>query len=146
VRSLGVSVLLVLAYCSGDARTGIGQRPPVSSPAVAATGDPNDPLSRCGFYDDQKTVFQPHFAERNVVSRVKPEYPSSAVAERIEGDVDVTIRIHGDGRVVKACATSGPEPLRQAAEMAALQWTFRAHGGVMDHVDHIVFTFKVGDP
>jgi TonB family protein len=96
-----------------------------------------------------QAVWESHFARQNVVRRVTPEYPREAVEERATGQVQVTIVVDRSGRVVEACATSGPESLRAAAEDAARQWTFRPDfghepGGEREYTfDGIVFNFTL---
>lgn len=53
-----------------------------------------------------------------------PEYASALRQQKIGGVVEVQIRIDLNGRVVSAIATSGPPPLRQAAEAAVLKWRY----------------------
>ncbi len=55
----------------------------------------------------------------------KPEYPSAAQAVRASGAVNVQVTIDENGSVISASATSGHPLLRQAAEQAALQSTFK---------------------
>jgi beta-lactamase regulating signal transducer with metallopeptidase domain/outer membrane biosynthesis protein TonB len=53
-----------------------------------------------------------------------PAYPAEALAARVEGTVEVIVAIGQSGLPVMATATSGPIPLRAAAEAYALGWRF----------------------
>jgi TonB family protein len=92
-------------------------------------------------------VWESHFAQRNLLKRVKASYPAEAVDQGIAGEVQVTIVVDRQGSVVKACAKTGPDILRRAAEEAARQWTFKRDfghepgGGRRYTVDGIAFDF-----
>jgi hypothetical protein len=94
-------------------------------------------------------VWESHFAQRNVITKVKPVYSSDAIKKYAGAYVAVTIVVDRDGNVVMACATTGPPELRQAAEEAALQWKFkknfgRAPGGSRRYTyDGIVFSIEL---
>lgn len=55
----------------------------------------------------------------------KPEYPAAAQAVNASGAVNVQVTIDENGNVISAAAISGHPLLRQAAEQAALQSTFK---------------------
>ena len=55
----------------------------------------------------------------------KPEYPAAALAVKASGAVNVQVTIDENGNVISASAVSGHPLLRQAAEQAARQATFR---------------------
>jgi len=55
----------------------------------------------------------------------KPPYPAAAHAVKASGAVNVQVTIDENGNVVSASAVSGHPLLRQAAEQAALQSTFK---------------------
>jgi protein TonB len=67
-----------------------------------------------------------HFGTPAVpISRVDPDYPMQAKANKIEGIVIVRIRIDKDGRVEKAEVISGDPQLSQAAVDAVRQWRYK---------------------
>ena len=67
-----------------------------------------------------------HFATPPVlISRVDPDYPLQAKADKVEGVVIVRIRIDKDGRVEKAEVISGDPRLSQAALDAVRQWRYK---------------------
>ncbi len=55
----------------------------------------------------------------------KPEYPAAAFAVKASGAVNVQVSIDENGNVISASAVSGHPLLRQAAEQAARQATFK---------------------
>jgi TonB family protein len=59
----------------------------------------------------------------------KPIYPVEAAREGIEGAVNVRILVDQTGSVVRTCVLNGPEPLRKAAERAALACRFKRNFG-----------------
>jgi TonB family protein len=58
----------------------------------------------------------------------KPD-PDQLVARRmhLSGTVVVAIRVDKEGKVTKATATSGPEPLRDPAMEAVRRWTYKPY-------------------
>ncbi|MCP9494403.1 MAG: energy transducer TonB [Pyrinomonadaceae bacterium MAG19_C2-C3] len=63
------------------------------------------------------------------VTKVKPEYPPSAKAARVEGVIRVKLLIDLKGNVAEACVPDGHPLLRKAAKEAALQWKFKPNFG-----------------
>jgi TonB family protein len=59
------------------------------------------------------------------VTKVQPTYPSIAKQINAAGEVQVTILINENGRVIEAKAIKGHPVLRAAAEDAARKWVFR---------------------
>lgn len=59
------------------------------------------------------------------VTKVQPTYPSIAKQINAAGEVQVTILINENGRVIDAKAIKGHPVLRAAAEDAARKWVFR---------------------
>jgi len=55
----------------------------------------------------------------------KPEYPAAAAAVKASGEVKVQVTIDEEGGIISASAVSGHPLLRQAAEQAARQATFK---------------------
>jgi TonB family protein len=58
------------------------------------------------------------------LSLPKPSYPLEARASRITGIVKVRVVIDENGKVLRACAVSGPPALMRASEWAAMQARF----------------------
>jgi TonB family protein len=53
-----------------------------------------------------------------------PEYPRRAIAQKVEGDVVVSVTLNDRGEVADARVLSGPEELRRAALEAVLRWHY----------------------
>jgi len=72
-----------------------------------------------------------------------------AKSARIQGVVVVRVLVNGTGTPVKACAVSGPVPLRPAAEDAALRFRFvplLVNGKAVRFMVHkLTFNFKISD-
>lgn len=66
----------------------------------------------------------PIVAERNLRTRVDPEYPEAAVRGNVRGTVKLVVTIGVDGRVTDARAVKGPAVLRGAAETAVRRWVY----------------------
>jgi TonB family protein len=60
-----------------------------------------------------------------VVTKVQPTYPSIAKQINAAGEVQVSILINENGRVIEAKAIKGHPVLRAAAEDAARKWVFK---------------------
>ena len=76
-----------------------------------------------------------------VLAWMKPAYPKLALANRIQGDVDVSVRIDRHGLPESLAATGGGAVLQQAALDAARQWRFKPSGAPSDYLIH--FDFKL---
>ncbi len=63
-------------------------------------------------------------AEAHIAHRVPPVYPQEALAQRLEGAVELHTIIAPDGTVQSVDATSGNPVLVEAAEAAVRQWRF----------------------
>src|ERR1700685_594020 len=68
-------------------------------------------------------------AESNVVHRVEPEYPETALTQKLQGKVVLKIRIEPNGRVEDVQLVSGDPVLAQAAIAAVIQWKFKPQAG-----------------
>lgn len=60
----------------------------------------------------------------SAINKPAPHYPETARQTREQGTVVVRVVVDESGRVVLACAISGPEGLRDASENAAYGWRF----------------------
>jgi protein TonB len=60
-----------------------------------------------------------------LISSAPPAYPPSARSQGVEGDVTLDALIDEAGRVSRVKTISGPELLRQAAEVAVRQWKYK---------------------
>jgi len=95
-------------------------------------------------------VRESHFVSRTVRKKVEPIYPPTAANRGIHGWVNVKILVNRDGNVEKACAVDGDQTLKDAAEIAALQWKFKPYFGLAKAgsrkymVDVIAFNFDLG--
>ena len=76
-----------------------------------------------------------------VVVSVKPQYPPLARQNRIEGPVEVALKVDTRGRPTDIQAVSGPPALQTAAVQAAEQWRFKPAGAPSDF--RIRFDFKL---
>ena len=63
-------------------------------------------------------------AAARIIHRVLPVYPQEALAQRLEGSVEIHTIIAPDGTVQSVDATSGNSVLVAAAETAVRQWRF----------------------
>jgi protein TonB len=59
-----------------------------------------------------------------LISSTRPDYPATAKASRVQGDVSVVAEIDANGKVTGAHALSGPLLLRQAAVDSVRQWKY----------------------
>jgi TonB family protein len=73
----------------------------------------------------QAAELSPDAAESNVIHRVEPEYPESALAQKLQGEVVLKIRIEPNGTVEDVQLVSGNPVLAQAAIAAVMQWKFK---------------------
>ena len=81
-------------------------------------------------------------AQIPVVRAVAPRFPELAAYARVEGEVQVVVRILTDGSVSAAEATSGPPFLRPAAEASARRWRFEPADG-LERRSSITFLFHL---
>jgi TonB family protein len=61
---------------------------------------------------------------QTVMHNAFAQYPEPAKRERVQGEVTVELTVDASGEVAEVRATSGPEPLQDAALEAAWQWRF----------------------
>jgi len=98
---------------------------PVSAPT--SSRDPNqfplEHLSDCNFSTYKPTRIS-DWLPAGVVKSVKPLYPPQAELRGVTGTVNVTVLINRQGAVERVCS-NGPNELRTAAEVAAVQFRFR---------------------
>jgi TonB family protein len=60
----------------------------------------------------------------NLLHEPSVPYPAEAIAKRVEGRVVLELSIDDEGRVYDALVVSGPQELRRAALLTALQWRY----------------------
>lgn len=89
------------------------------APASSAASDPARPEM------PKRIRIGGSVAEARIAHRVLPIYPSVALAQRLEGAVDLHTIIGPDGTVQSVEATSGNPVLVGAAETAVRQWRFQ---------------------
>lgn len=80
-----------------------------------------------------------------VITKVTPEYPTTARQIGASGDVKVQILVSEEGRVLEAKAISGPVLLRGPAEIAAGKWIFKPamlDGKPAKAKGTVIFTFR----
>lgn len=80
-----------------------------------------------------------------VITKVTPEYPTTARQIGASGDVKVQILVSEEGRVLEAKAISGPILLRSPAEIAARKWIFKPamlDGKPAKARGTVIFTFR----
>jgi TonB family protein len=72
--------------------------------------------------------------------KVLPVYPAAAIAENIQGVVEVGVGITDEGRVIKVRVPPGLHPLlRKAAVAAVKQWQFKAWVNKMPPGGYCIF-------
>jgi TonB family protein len=69
----------------------------------------------------------PDVAASYVTSRVEPEYPEQARAQRLQGAVELDALIGKDGRVQRFAGIRGDPELAAAASAAVRQWRFKPY-------------------
>lgn len=77
---------------------------------------------------------------------VEPPYPPIAKSARLQGSVDVMVRVDRKGVPTSVSATNGPSVLQHAAEIAAAEWRFRPatrDGKAVPATFNIRFDFKL---
>lgn len=74
--------------------------------------------------DDSRLIASDRVIEGRAISKPAPAYPAGAREARVSGQVTVRITVDETGRVINACAISGPPLLMQASEWAAYQARF----------------------
>src|SRR5690348_16946452 len=62
--------------------------------------------------------------QENILHRAPVEYPSAALAKRVQGSVVVEVSLDAEGLVTDARVLAGPQELRNAALRSVLQWHF----------------------
>jgi TonB family protein len=88
-------------------------------------------------------------AERNLVKRVSPLYPSIAKLVHVRGDVDLEVVISKDGTVSSVKVLSGDPMLVQAAVEAVKQWQYKpfvADGQPVEARTEVKIPFSLGIP
>lgn len=61
----------------------------------------------------------------HVLRRSPVEYPATAKAEHVSGEVVLLVQVSATGKVTQVQPLSGPTPLRQAAQKSVEQWVFQ---------------------
>jgi protein TonB len=74
--------------------------------------------------EDQGTRVSSAVMAGLILTKPDPVYPPG---EQASGAVVMAVRINKEGKVVKVTATSGPEPLRDAAVSAVRRWTYKPY-------------------
>jgi periplasmic protein TonB len=72
-----------------------------------------------------KLRLEPEEAEKQLVERVEPEYPTAAKQAAIQGTVLLALTIGTDGVVTEVQEISGPRELIPAAVAAVKRWRYR---------------------
>ncbi len=97
--------------------SGRASNPPIAPPSAPAPIAPPPVVA--------KVIHEP-----TLLSSTRPEYPATAKASRVQGDVNVLAEIDASGKVTGARALTGPLLLRQAAVDSVRQWKYAP--GTMD--------------
>jgi TonB family protein len=72
--------------------------------------------------------------------KVLPVYPAEAIAENVQGVVEVGVGINDDGQIIKVRVPPGLDArLRKAAVAAVKQWKFRAWDNKMPPGGYCIF-------
>lgn len=77
-----------------------------------------------------------------VLTHVPPVYPAAARAVRASSDVQLSVEVDSDGKIISVKSLSGHPLLRRAAEIAVENWKFSATAG--RHFLHITIMFRSG--
>jgi TonB family protein len=76
-----------------------------------------------------------------VINSVSPDYPETAASKRISGPVRVDVDVNAKGIVTAARVITGDKVLADAAQKAALRWTFGSTDNGM-HALQLNFMFR----
>jgi TonB family protein len=72
--------------------------------------------------------------------QVLPTYPAEAVAQNIQGVVEIGVGVNDDGQVIKVRVPPTLDPrLRRAAVAAARQWEFRPRASKLGTSEYCIF-------
>lgn len=112
----GVESLIILTFRL------IGDNPLVEDKGPPESVDSLDTSLRI-----QKLCIAAAVMEGNLIRRVDPEYPATAKAARIQGDVVIEAVIDKNGDITHATVVKGPALLAEPALKAIKQWKYRPY-------------------
>ena len=84
--------------------------------------------------------------DANLLDRVEPRYPAEAIAQQVEGSVELLLTITPKGRVQTARTVTGNPLLATAATEAVKQWRFRpqlVNGRAAAMQAHVSLSFRL---
>ena len=125
-----------------------------AAPAVDAIAVPgsNGALSNLvGSANEPKPVLQNVNVSQGVsqgllMKKVQPVYPKTALAMRIEGEVDLTATISKTGDITSVKALKGDPQLTKAAVEAVKQWKYKPYllnGEPVEITTQVTINFKL---
>jgi protein TonB len=85
-------------------------------------------------------------AQGSLIHRVEPEYPETALQQKIQGAVVLEVHIGGDGAVQDVHVIDGPPELAQASVDAVKQWRFkprRVNGGPVPMQTRVTLNYRL---
>ena len=146
-----------IKFNDGGPRNAIDSVVGVLSAKVSKTADPEPPPPSSSVKSNSQALNigteadtgSDRIGRREVIRRVKPDYPEFARTTGISGEVAVDITIDDSGKVKSAQAISGHALLRGAAESAARSWKFSpatTGKGPNPDVTRITFNFLLAKP
>jgi TonB family protein len=120
------------------------QKSPYGQPTpTPKSEDPPPDITKLGLFG--KTQIDTQSAEEQATKKVDPQYPPSAQAAKIQGDVIIHVLIDKKGHVAKAKIMTGHPMLADAAMTAAKQWQyepFYLNGKAIEVETNILFKFR----
>jgi TonB family protein len=105
--------------------------------------DPPVDITKLGLFG--KIQIDAQTAEEQATKKVDPQYPPTAQAAKIQGDVIIHVLIDKKGHVAKAKTMTGDPALVDAAMTAAKQWQyapFYQNGKPLEVETNILFKFR----
>ena len=99
-------------------------RSSTSRPEAAEKSSKIVPIRNCDFSQTSAIRMADWLSHGGLLQRFEAVYPPAALRDHIQGRISVHLLINEKGDVAQFCG-SGPTPLREAAEEAAVKCRFR---------------------
>lgn len=119
----------------------------LNSPAASQPMQPASQVEEDAGPQSQRVVELPEAtAQRELLHRVEPDYPETALQQKIQGAVVLEVHIGTDGGVEDVEVVSGPPLLAQASIAAVKQWKFKpqiVNGQPTEMQTRVTLNFKL---
>lgn len=144
MASTRVLLLTVLAgVCVSPAHAQRHNSPYGQPTPTPKSEEPEPDKTKLGLFG--RTQIDTQSAEEQATKKVDPQYPPTAQAAKIQGDVIIHVLIDKKGHVAKAKTMTGDPALVDAAMTAAKQWQyepFYVNGKPIEVETNILFKFR----